>query len=155
MSVRIRKAVENDFPSILSLIKELAEFERAYDKVTNSLEQMKAEKDYFHCYVAETADNEIIGIALYYFVYYTWVGKSLYLEDIFVKKNYRGMKTGTALLEKIFETAKLENCKRIRWQVLKWNKSAIELYKKAGASVDDDWYNCTVDKAGIRNFLMK
>jgi diamine N-acetyltransferase len=155
MDFRIRKAVEDDFISVLSLIKELAEFEKAPDKVTNSVELMKMEKQFFHCYVAETDNKEIIGIALYFFVYYTWVGKSLYLEDIFVKNAFRGKKIGTALLEKIFETAKKEDCKRIRWQVLKWNHKAIEMYKKSGAVVDDEWCNCTVDHTTIRNHISK
>ena len=153
MSIQIRKATDTDFPSILSLIKELAEFEKG--EVTNTVEQMNREKEYFHCYVAESDDREIIGIALYYFVYYTWVGKSLYLEDIFVKDSYRGMKIGTSLMDKIFETARLEDCKRIRWQVLKWNSNAIELYKKVGAEINDEWYNCTVGHATIKEFSLK
>lgn len=155
MSIRIRNAVEDDFPSVLSLIKELAEFEKAPDKVTNSVELMKMEKDFFHCFVAETDDKEIIGIALYFFVYYTWVGKSLYLEDIFVKSSFRGKNIGTALMEKIFETAKTEDCKRIRWQVLNWNYKAIEMYKKIGAEIDEEWCNCTIDHAAIRNYVIK
>ncbi len=153
MSIQIRKATDTDFPSILSLIKELAEFEKG--EVTNTVEQMNREKEYFHCYVAESDDREIIGIALYYFVYYTWVGKSLYLEDIFVKDSYRGMKIGTSLMDKIFETARLEDCKRIRWQVLKWNSNAIELYKKVGAEINDEWFNCTVGHATIKEFSLK
>lgn len=153
MSIQIRKATDTDFPSILSLIKELAEFEKG--EVTNTVEQMNREKEYFHCYVAESDDREIIGIALYYFVYYTWVGKSLYLEDIFVKDSYRGMKIGTSLMDKIFETARLEDCKRIRWQVLKWNSNAIELYKKVGAEINDEWFNCTVGHATIKEFALK
>lgn len=155
MSIQIRKATESDFPSILFLIKELAEFEKGGDKVTNSVEQMMREKEYFHCFVAETNNKEIIGIALYYFAYYTWVGKSLYLEDIFVKNDFRGKKIGTSLMEKIFETARQEDCKRIRWQVLNWNKNAIELYKKLGAGIDDEWLNCTIDHAAIKEFTIK
>jgi GNAT superfamily N-acetyltransferase len=154
MNISIRKAIEDDFPAILSLIKELAEFEKASEKVTNSIELMKKEKDFFHCFVAETHKKEIVGIALYYFVYYTWVGKSLYLDDIFVKENFRKHKIGTALLRKIFEIAKTEDCKRVRWQVLNWNQSAIEMYKKCGAVIDDEWLNCTFDSDGIKNFMI-
>jgi GNAT superfamily N-acetyltransferase len=155
MSITIRKAGEEDFPSVLFLIKQLAEFEKAADDVTNSVELMKSEKEYFQCFVAETEEKEIIGIALYFFAYYTWVGKSLYLEDIFVKQSYRGRNIGSALMEKIFETAKTEKCKRIRWQVLKWNTSAIELYKKFGADIDEQWFNCTVNHKSISNFIIK
>lgn len=151
MDIRIRKATVEDFPSVLALIKELAEFERAPEKVTNTVEQMVREKDYFECIVAETDTNAIAGIALYFFAYYTWVGKSLYLEDIVVKKEFRGQKIGTALMEEIFRVAREEDCKRIRWQVLEWNSRAIEMYRKLGAEVDNEWLNCTVDHKGILN----
>ncbi len=154
MNISIRKATEHDFPSIHLLIKELAAFEKAPEKVTNSVEQMRQEKDLFHCFVAETETKEIIGIALYFLAYYTWVGKSLYLDDIYVKEPFRRQKTGTALLRKIFEVAREESCKRVRWQVLSWNQSAIQLYKKSGAEIDDEWLNCSFDVDGIENFSL-
>ncbi len=150
MDVRIRKAEESDFPKILGLIKELATFEKAPEKVTNTVEQMKNEKDYFHCFIAENEKDEIIAMALYFFAYYTWVGKSLYLDDIYVREEYRGKKIGYSLLEKIFEVANKENCKRVRWQVLNWNIDALELYKKIGATIDDEWINCDFDEKGIQ-----
>jgi len=152
MNSNIRKAKEEDFPAILSLIKMLAEFEKAPEKVTNSVEQMKQEKEHFQCFIAETDTREIVGMALFYFVYYTWVGKSLYLDDIYVKESFRKQKIGTDLLRKVFEIARAENCKRVRWQVLNWNKPAIEMYKKCGAEIDDEWLNCSFDSAGIKNF---
>jgi GNAT superfamily N-acetyltransferase len=155
MSVAIRKATESDFPQILGLIKELALFEKAPDKVTNTVELMHAEKEYFQCFVAETETKEIVGIALYFFAYYTWVGKSLYLEDLYVKESHRRHKTGSALLKKIFEVANDENCKRVRWQVLNWNKNAIAMYSKSGAEINDEWLNCTFDADGIKNFDTK
>jgi GNAT superfamily N-acetyltransferase len=153
MKFEIRKANAEDFPSVLSLVKELAEFEKAPEKVSNTVELMRNEKELFHCYVAEKDDKEIIGIALYFFAYFTWVGKSLYLEDIYVKEKYRGMHIGSDLMNRIFEVARFENCKRIRWQVLKWNENAIAMYKKFGAEIDYDWCNCTVDQNGIQNLM--
>ena len=152
MNINIRRAREEDFPEVLLLIKELAAFEKAPEKVTNSIELMKKEKDLFHCFVAETETREIVGMALYFFAYYTWVGKSLYLEDIYVKESFRKHKIGTALLRRIFEVAREENCKRVRWQVLNWNQSAIQMYKKSGAEIDDEWLNCSFDSDGIKNF---
>lgn len=152
MDINIRKANEEDFPAILSLIKELAAFEKSPEKVTNTVEQMKHEKGLFGCYVAETSNKEIVGIALWFFAYYTWVGKSLYLEDIYVKESFRRHKIGSALLRKIFEVARDEDCKRVRWQVLNWNQSAIEMYNKSGAAIDNEWLNCTFDHDGIKNF---
>ena len=148
MNINIRNSTEDDFAEILSLIRELAEYEKAYDKVTNSVEQMKQEKEFFRCFVAETETGEIVGMALYFFAYYTWVGKSLYLDDIYVRESFRSHKIGTALLRKVFETALEEDCKRVRWQVLNWNKSAIDFYNRCGALIDDEWLNCTFETAG-------
>ncbi|NLN31753.1 MAG: GNAT family N-acetyltransferase [Bacteroidales bacterium] len=153
MNYRIREATEEDFPAVLSLIRELAEYEKASGQVTNSVEQMKREKEYFMCYVAENDKKEIIGMALFYFVYYTWVGKSLYLDDIYVRKDFRKNRVGSALMRKVFEVAEAENCKRIRWQVLDWNEPAIEMYRSIGAVIEDEWLNCTFDAEGISNFL--
>jgi ribosomal protein S18 acetylase RimI-like enzyme len=152
MKINIREATEADYPAILSMIKELADFEKAPDKVTNSVEQMKREKELFGCFVAETRSKEIIGMALWFFAYYTWVGKSLYLEDLYIKEQYRRNKVGSALLRKIFEVASAEDCQRVRWQVLNWNKSAIEMYRKSGAEIDEEWLNCNFDADGIKNF---
>ena len=142
MKFTIRKAVDADLPAIFGLIEELAVFENGLDKVSNSLEQMQEEKDCFNCFVVENEDGKIIAMALYYFVYYTWVGKSLYLEDLIVNEAYRGNGIGTMLLDKMIETAKTENCKRLRLQVLHWNQPAIDLYEKSGFKVDKEWYNC-------------
>lgn len=152
MKITIRKASTQDFPAILSLIKELAEFEKAPEKVTNSVGQMENEKDLFGCFVAETEESGIVGMALYFFAYYTWVGKSMYLDDIYVKEDFRKHKIGTALLRTLFEVARSENCKRVRWQVLNWNQPAIQMYRKSGAEIDDEWLNCSFDKDGIMNF---
>lgn len=152
MSIHIRKAEEADFPAILEMIKGLALFEKAPEKVTNSVEQMQEEKDLFRCVVAETKTGEIVGMALWFYAYYTWVGKSLYLDDLFVKESHRKNKIGTLLLNYIMEVARNENCKRVRWQVLNWNTNAIELYRKAGAVIDGEWLNCDFDAEGIKNF---
>jgi ribosomal protein S18 acetylase RimI-like enzyme len=153
MKISIRKANENDFSQILGLIKELALFENAPEKVTNSVEQMKSEQEYFNCFVAEDSENKIVGIALYYFAYYTWVGKSLYLDDLIVKEEFRGQNIGTQLLNEIMKVAKLENCNRVRWQVLDWNTPAIDFYKKMNAELDSEWINCDFDKKGITKFI--
>ena len=114
MKIEIRNATHADYPIILELIKELALFERAPEKVTNSVEQMIEEDEYFKTLVACKEDGEIIGIALYFYAYYTWVGKSLYLDELIVRKKYRGNKIGTKLLEEVLKIAKENKCKRIR-----------------------------------------
>ena len=145
MKITIRKANREDYPVILELIKELALFERAPEKVINTVERMNEEDQYFEALVAEKDDGEIAGMALYFFAYYTWVGKSLYLDDLIVKEKYRGNKIGTKLLEEIMDIAKKTKCKRVRWQVLDWNTPAIDFYKAYGADLDGEWINCDVE----------
>ena len=110
--MKIRKGNEADFEAILQMIKELALVEREPNAVINTVARMREEKKYFEFFVAEV-DGEIVGMALYFFAYYTWVGKSLYLDDLYVKPEYRGLNIGKALLEKIIEVAKEENCMRM------------------------------------------
>ena len=152
MTFSIRPATTADFPSVLAIIKELALFEKAPEKVTNSVQQMIVEQDCFQCFVAETEQKKIVGISLFYFAYYTWVGKSLYLDDLYVLEEYRKQGIASALLRKVFEVAHEENCKRVRWQVLNWNINAIQLYEKCGATIDNEWSNCDFDRKGIVEF---
>jgi len=155
MNFTIRFAEEADFPVILDIIKALALFEKAPEKVTNTVEQMKAEKDYFNCLVAINEEGEIIAICLYFFAYYTWVGKSLYLDDLYVLEPYRRHGIAAALLNELFEIARRERCNRVRWQVLDWNEHAIQFYKKIGATIDNEWINCDFDRKGIMEFQIK
>ena len=113
---------------------------------------MQEEKDLINFFVAEDAGH-VIGIIVYFFAYYTWVGKSLYVDDLYVKPEYRGKKIGTQLLTKVFEIAKHENCKRVRWQVMDWNERAIGFYRKIGAKTGDKWFNCDFDESAINIFL--
>ena len=152
MNYTIRTVVEDDFPSVLAIIKALALFEKAPEKVTNTVEQMKAEKDCFHCLVAVGDDGAVMAICLYFFAYYTWVGKSLYLDDLYVLEPYRRNGVASALLDRLFDVARGANCNRVRWQVLSWNGNAIRLYKKYGATIDDEWLNCDFDRKGILGF---
>jgi len=142
MDIKIREATESDFPQIVDLFKEFAEFEKLPEKMTNSVERMKKEKEYFNCYVAETIDFKIIGYVSYFFSYYTWIGKSLYMDDLYVKPEYRANGIGTQLIRKLIEFAEKTNCHKLRWQVSSWNKPAIDFYKKIGADIDSVEQNC-------------
>jgi GNAT superfamily N-acetyltransferase len=152
MEIVIRKGTEKDFAEVLAMIHELADFEQAPDAVTNTVVRMKKESSMFDFFIAEV-DGKVAGMALYFFAYYTWVGKSMYLDDIFVRPKYRGLKISSKLLKKVFEVAKAEDCHRLRWQVLDWNSNAIEIYKAKGAAVSNEWLNCDYDREGILNFL--
>lgn len=142
MNFPIRPATSNDFEQIITLFKEFATFEKLPEKMVNSVERMKEEQEFFHCFVVENEAKQIIGYVTYFFSYYTWIGKSLYMDDLYVKPEYRGQGIGTILLDKIVEFAKQEKCHKIRWQVSEWNKPAIEFYKSFGAEINHVEQNC-------------
>ena len=144
MNITITKATEKDFPDILEMIKELAEYEKAPEKVTNNLQKMQKEKHLFQAFIAREYDRPV-GFALFFFAYFTWTGKSLYLDDIYVRQEYRKQGIGKKLITVVINFAKQNNCSRIRWQVLNWNTPAIEFYKKLGATISDEWLNCEID----------
>lgn len=145
MNITIRKADQPDFPYILDLIREFAVFQKTPSKATITLEQMEKDKDFFQCFVAESEDQTIIGFASFYFTFYSWSGKGLYLDDLYVTGHYRKQKVGTQLLQSVIDLAKKEQCKNLRWQVSNWNKTAIDFYEKMGATIDEVDINCNLD----------
>ena len=130
MNINIRKATANDFEAVMELVKGLAHFQGKSEKVTNTVEQMKKDQAFFQCLVAEDEHQALQGLAIYYFSYSTWVGKSIFLDDLFVNKSMRGQKIGSRLLNRLFEEARAADCKRVRWQVSHWNTKAMDFYKK-------------------------
>jgi len=141
MKPNIRPATTDDFANILTLIKEFATFQKTPDRVTNTVKLMKEEQEIFNCLVAEV-DGEIVAFATFFFCYYSWSGKSMYLDDLYVKEDYRGQSIGKDLLLQIIEKAKANNCKKVRWQVSNWNQKAIDFYKDFGADIGDIEINC-------------
>lgn len=154
----IRKGTPNDMPAVLDLIKELAIFEKEPDAVVVTVDDLirdgYGENPLFHIFVAEV-NSEIIGIALYYYRYSTWKGKTIHLEDLIVKESQRGTGAGFALYSEIIAQGKRDNVRRIEWNVLDWNTPAIEFYKKTGAKVLDDWRVAQMDENGINEFLSR
>lgn len=141
MDIIIREATENDFPQVYNLIKEFSIFIKTPEKVATTLPQMIRDKDYFQCLIAMDGDN-VIGFATWFFAYYSWSGKAVYLDDLYVKAEYRGKNIGTRLMDAVFDIAQQAECKKVRWQVSNWNQEAIAFYKKRGAQVDDVEINC-------------
>ncbi len=141
MNFLIRKATLEDFPAIFKLIKDFSVFQKTPDKLTITLPQMLENKDFFQCLVVEN-EGEIIGFASFFWAYYSWSGKALYLDDLYVEQTYRGHQIGTRLMEKLIDLANAEKCHKIRWQVSHWNSEAIEFYKKMGAQIDRTDINC-------------
>ena len=156
--MNIRKATKNDMPQALELIQELAIFDNEPDAVVVTVDDLVrdgfSENPLFQCFVAEV-ENEIIGMALYYYRYSTWKGKTIHLEDLIVKENKRGTGAGFALYKEIIKQGKAENVRRIEWNVLDWNTPAINFYEKSGAKVLGDWRVVHMDDKGIERFLIE
>jgi len=142
MPINIRKVVPADFPSILALINEFALFQKTPGKVSITLEQMQKEKEFFQCFFAETNDHTIVGFASFYFTYFSWSGKGLFLDDLYVTESYRKQNIGVQLLNAVIGLSKKEQCKKLRWQVFGWNKNAIGFYESMGAVIDATEINC-------------
>jgi GNAT superfamily N-acetyltransferase len=154
----IRKGTPEDMEAVLSLIQELADFENEPNAVVITVEDLIRDgfssTPLFHVFVAEV-ETQIVGIALYYYRYSTWKGKTIHLEDLVVKKNMRGSGVGFALYSEIMKQGKRDKVRRIDWNVLDWNTPAIEFYEKSGAKVLIDWRVAQMDEVGIDNFLKK
>lgn len=152
----IRKGIPSDMKSVLELIKELAVLEKEPEAVVVTEEDLIrdgfSENPLFHTFIAEV-ESEIIGIALYYYRYSTWKGKTIHLEDLIVNEKSRGTGAGYALYSEIIKQGKRDKVRRIEWNVLDWNTSAIDFYKKSGAKVLDDWLVAQMDENGIDNFV--
>ena len=143
-NVSIRQGTREDLPQVLDLIKELAEYERAPQEVDNTVERMEEDgfgpNKVFDFIVAE-ANGKIVGIALYFWSYSTWKGKCMYLEDFVVREEYRRTGLGKQIFEELIKIAKVNDARRLSWQVLDWNEPAINFYKKIGANLDPEWLN--------------
>jgi GNAT superfamily N-acetyltransferase len=148
MDVLIRRAAREDCPRILELVRELAEYEKAPNEVTVTLEHFEesgfGKARVWWAFVAEKG-GIVQGFALYYIRYSTWKGQRMYLEDFLVTENYRSFGIGTLLFEALVKEAKEKNFNGIVWQVLEWNQPAINFYRKMHASFDPEWVNCSID----------
>ncbi|MFM1884160.1 MAG: hypothetical protein RL168_344 [Bacteroidota bacterium] len=152
--VSLRWAENSDFPEILGLIQELAEFERAPQEVTLTLEQLVADHaaGHFVCILAESATRGILGMALCHTRYSTWKGLTAHLEDLIVKEAYRGQGFGRRLLEASMQWALSISAQRLHWEVLDWNQPAIDFYEGVGAHVLRDWYPCRMTAQDLTDF---
>jgi ribosomal protein S18 acetylase RimI-like enzyme len=150
MKTIIRKAVKEDCPQMMELVKELALFEKAPEEVTVDLQHFEdsgfgAHPVWWSLVVADEASGKLIGMALYYIRYSTWKGQRLYLEDLIVSEQYRGQGLGKALFDALLDIAKNEGFRGMVWQALDWNTPALDFYRKYGARLDNEWVNCSLD----------
>jgi GNAT superfamily N-acetyltransferase len=150
---QIKPAVRADVPLIMSLIRDLAEYERAPQDAVATEEQLNevffGAKPSAEVLIAREGD-EAVGFAVFFHNFSTWLGRAgLYLEDLFVRPEQRGKGYGRALLVRLARIAQERGCGRMEWAVLDWNEPAIEFYKKLGAKPMDDWTVFRLTSEGI------
>jgi GNAT superfamily N-acetyltransferase len=151
--ILIRRAVKEDCPRLLDLIRELADYEKAPDEVTVTLEHFInsgfGPNPVWWAFVADV-DSQVEGFALYYVRYSTWKGQRMYLEDLIVTEKMRGKGLGKLLFDQLLLEVKEKNFQGMVWQVLDWNEPAINFYKKYSAAFDAGWINCAVSNGDFR-----
>jgi GNAT superfamily N-acetyltransferase len=152
-SFQIRAATLDDVPTILSLIRDLAEYERAPNAVVATEEGLREV-----LFGARPAAEVVlalegkmpVGFAVFFHNFSTWLGRAgLYLEDLFVRPDARGKGYGRALLVHLARIAQERGCGRMEWAVLDWNEPAIQFYRKLGAAPNDDWTVFRLTSEGI------
>jgi len=151
---KIRPATIQDVPAIFSLISALADYEKLSDQVTGDCQTLQAdlfgENPCIEAIVAEIAPNQIVGFALFFTSYSTFLTRrGIYLEDLFVLSEYRGIGIGKALITNLAKIAVSRGYGRFEWSVLDWNEPAITFYTRIGAEILPDWRICRVTGAAL------
>ncbi len=142
-------------PQVLELIKELAAYENASDQVEITLSDMEEEgfdKSSFTCFVVDV-DGRLEGMAMTYFRFSTWKGRTVHLEDLIVRKSMRGTGLGGALYKTVVQFGKENGVRRIEWVVSEGNKNAIQFYENSGADIKRNWYTVHLDESVIENII--
>ncbi|MDE3179399.1 MAG: GNAT family N-acetyltransferase [Acidobacteriota bacterium] len=152
--IKIRPATPEDVGSILELIRELAEYEKAPDEAVATPEDLLRDgfsaHSRFRAVIAEWR-GETAGFALFFNNYSTWRGRAgLYLEDLFVRPQFRKKGIGKALIEHLARVALEEGCARFEWAVLQWNTPALEFYRSLGAKPLSEWITMRVDGDALK-----
>ena len=153
-ALSIRRGTQRDVPTIVALIRGLAEYERLMHEVEITPAQARrhgfGRRPYFETLICRRARRPV-GFALYFFTYSTFLGRpSLYLEDLFVLPEERGRGAGRALLRALGKIAMARGCGRMEWTVLDWNAPAIRFYRRIGARLHKEWIHTRLTGAPLR-----
>lgn len=156
MEILLREGKKSDMPAVLELVQELATFEKEGDAVEVSVEELQRDgfgaHPSFKVFIAEIP-GKIVGMALFYERYSTWKGRSIHLEDLIVSDAFRGKGVGKALYAKVMEYAHERSLKRVSWEVLDWNKVAIDFYKSTGAHIMEGWQVVHMNEGSLNKFV--
>jgi len=152
----IREAKMDDVEAIHQLIIELAIYEKEPDSVIASVrdirENLFGENPVAFCHVAEV-DGQVVGIAIWFLNYSTWLGKAgLYLEDLFIKPEFRGSGLGLKLMKTLAQLCVDRGYERFQWWVLDWNEPSINFYKSIGAEAMDEWTVYRLSGSALKSF---
>jgi GNAT superfamily N-acetyltransferase len=156
--ILIRAATVNDVGLIITMIRELAEYER--DLETVAITEADLVRDgfganpKFRALVAEW-EKQPAGYAFFFGYYSTWAGPGLFLEDLFVRQQFRSRGIGKALLAAVARIAVQENSYAVHWEVLDWNEKAIEFYKSLGGKFLDQWRLALLTDDALRRLAEK
>ena len=157
MNFTVRLAQRIDMESVLNLITELAVFEKEPHAVDITVDDLIrdgfSEPPKFRVFVAEQ-ENTIIGIALFYERFSTWKGRTLHLEDLIVTKSKHKIGAGKALYTAVLKYAYDHHFNRVAWEVIDWNKNAIDFYKSTGATYLNDWSVVQMNKENLKSKLI-
>ena len=156
MNMTIRQASPADAKAIYDMIYELAVYEKAPEQVVTTVEEIQASlfasDSKTEALICEI-DNKVAGYAVFFTSYSTWLGRNgIYMEDLYVTPDYRGIGAGKALLKTIAQYAVQRKCGRLEWSVLDWNQPAIDFYLSIGAQPQDEWVRYRLTGDALRAF---
>lgn len=157
--LKIRKATKRDIPSILALIRGIAEYEKLSHQVQTTPAQLRKHgfgpRAYFHSLICSRG-KKTVGFAMYFFTYSSFLARpTLYIEDIFVVPEERRKGAGKALLIELAKIAVKRDCGRMEWAVLDWNRPAIQFYEQIGARLMKEWILTRLEAPQIRNLAKR
>ena len=154
--LEIRKAVESDIPSLLPLMRELAEFEKYSDDFAIT-EEVLREQGFrrsppdFHCLVAEEGAT-VLGLLVYYLVPFTYRAKpNLIIKELYIADRHRSRGIGRQLMKAVAREAQELGCGVIKWWVARWNERGMEFYKRLGATIDSEWHEFQLSEKAFRD----
>ena len=154
--LEIRKAVEADIPSLLPLMRELAEFEK-YAKDFAITEEVLREQGFrrsppdFNCLIAEEGSS-LVGFLVYYFVPFTYRAKpNLIVKELYIADRHRSRGIGKQLMKAVAKEAQRSGCGLIKWWVARWNERGMEFYKRLGATTDNEWQEFQLSEKAFRD----